>query len=56
MKLTPPKQSTFWIALVVAVVGLLGALGIVGALAPYAFWLALVAYVVLAAGNFVKGF
>lgn len=56
MKLTPPKQSTFWIALLIAVLGLLGGLGIVGALAPYAFWLALVAYIVLALGNFAKGF
>jgi hypothetical protein len=36
MKLTPPKQITFWIAVILGVLGLLGF--VVSALAPFAFW------------------
>ena len=54
MKLTPPKQSTWWISVVLFVVGLLGFF--VSALAGFQVWLFLVAYVVLAAGLMLKGF
>jgi len=56
MRLTPPKQWVFWVALVLAVVALLGALGIVGAVAPFAAWLGIAAWALLAAGNSLKGF
>ena len=55
MKLTPPKQTTFWISVVLAVLGLLGFMAIVPQLAAYAFWLVLVGFVVLALANMVKG-
>jgi hypothetical protein len=54
MKLSAPKQATFWIAVILAVLGLLGQLA-VAALAPYAFWLLLIGFVLLALGNFVAG-
>ncbi|MBX3046103.1 MAG: hypothetical protein KF701_06805 [Anaerolineales bacterium] len=56
MRLTPPKQWVFWAALVLAVVALLGALGILAFAAPYATWLAVAGWALLAAGNAVKGF
>ncbi|MCW5874578.1 MAG: hypothetical protein KIS88_08035 [Anaerolineales bacterium] len=56
MKLTPPKKWVFWAALVLAVVALLGALGVVGAIAPFATWLAIAGWALLAAGNALKGF
>lgn len=56
MKLTPPKQSTFWIALILAVLGLLGTFVSIPLVSANAFWFALLGYVVLAAGNYVKGF
>ena len=55
MKLTPPKVVTFWIAVVLAVLGLIGELGVVAALSGFAFWLAFAAFVVLALGLLVKG-
>jgi hypothetical protein len=55
MKLTPPKKSTFWISVVLAVLGLLGAVG-VSFLAPYAFWLTFVGFVILVLGLLLKGF
>jgi hypothetical protein len=55
MKLSTPKQLTFWIAVALAVLSVifkvlpaLQNLGIAG-------WLALIAFVVLAAGNVVEG-
>lgn len=55
MKLSPPKQITFWIVVALAVLSVifkivpsLGTLGIAG-------WLALLAFLVLAAGNVFEG-
>jgi hypothetical protein len=56
MKLTPPKQSTFWIALILAVLGLLSTFVAIPFVSANAFWFVLLGYVVLAAGNYVKGF
>ena len=38
MRLTPPKNTTWWIALVLGVLGLLGYSGNAGSLSIYAFW------------------
>ena len=57
MKLSTPKNITFWIAVVLAVLGLLGflvpTLPVIGG---FAFWLVLVGFVVLALGNILEGF
>ncbi len=55
MKLTPPKAITFWIAVILVVLGILAAQGILAPLSAYAFWLVVVGFVVLALGNLVKG-
>jgi hypothetical protein len=55
LKLSAPKTITFIIAVVMAVVGLLVSQGIVGALLfPPLTWL-LIAFVVLALGNLLRG-
>jgi hypothetical protein len=54
MQLSAPKQTTFWIAVILAVLALLGQLAI-AALAPYAFWILFIAFVLLALGAFVSG-
>ena len=54
MKLSAPKLTTFWIAVILAIVALLGQLAVT-ALAPYAFWIMLVAFVLLALGNYASG-
>jgi hypothetical protein len=54
MKLNPPKQTTFWISVVLAVLGLLGKFA-VAALAPYSFWLVLAGFVLLALANMTVG-
>jgi threonine/homoserine/homoserine lactone efflux protein len=55
MNLTPPKHITFWIAVVVAVVGVLASIITIPVLSGFAFWLVVVAFVILAAGNVAEG-
>jgi len=55
MKTSQPKVITWWIAVILAVVGLLANLGIVPAVASFAFWILLVGFVLLALATVVKG-
>ena len=55
MKLTPPKQITFWIAVALGVFGLLGNAGMVALFAPYAFWLVFIGLALLVVALLVKG-
>ncbi|MCJ7695267.1 MAG: hypothetical protein WA997_13220 [Anaerolineales bacterium] len=55
MRLSPPKQITWFVALALAVLALLGQTSIVGALTPYSFWLALIAAALLLLATIVKG-
>ena len=55
MNLSEPKQITFWIAVVVAVVALLAQLITIPVLSGLAFWLLLIAFIILAAGNLMEG-
>ena len=54
MDLSAPKQATFWIAVVLAILGLLGQLVTIPVLSGFAFWLLLVGFIVLAAGTAMK--
>lgn len=56
MNLNEPKVITFWIAVVVAVVALIAYIVTIPVLTGLAFWLMLIAFVILAAGNLLKGF
>ena len=55
MDLNEPKVITFWIAVVVAVVALIAYIVTIPVLSGFAFWVLLIAFIVLAAGNLVKG-
>ena len=55
MKLTPPKAVTFWIGVVLGLLGLLSFMGVFTALPIEAFWLAFLGFAVLALGLLVKG-
>ena len=55
MKLSAPKQVTFWVAVVIAVIGLLAFFNVIPGFGAYAFWLVVVGFVVLALGNTMKG-
>lgn len=55
MNLSAPKQLTFWIALILAVLGILGEFITIPLATDYSFWLVVVGFVVLAAGNMAEG-
>jgi len=54
MKLSPPKQITWFIALALAVLALLGFTGTIAAITTYSFWLALIAAGLLLLATVVK--
>ena len=54
LTLTEPKVVTFWIAVALALLGILASQGIISGLATYAFWLVVAGFVLLALGNLVK--
>jgi threonine/homoserine/homoserine lactone efflux protein len=55
MQISAPKQITFWIAVVIAVIGVIAGLASIPVLSGFAFWLVVIAFVVLALGNLVDG-
>lgn len=54
MNLTEPKVVTFWIAVILAVVGVLAFLGSIPGLSDNAFWLVVAGFVLLALANLMK--
>ena len=55
MKLNAPKQITWLIALVIAVVGLVGELVTISVISDISFWLALIAAVLLLLATYFAG-
>lgn len=55
MKLSPPTQVVWIIALILGLLGLLGALGVIAAIAGYAFWLVVAAWALLLIATIVRG-
>lgn len=55
MKLSKPKVITWWIAVILGVVGILSTILPIPALAAYAFWLLAVGFVLLVLGTALKG-
>ena len=56
MKLSAPKVVTFWIAVILAALGLLATLVTIPVLSGFAFWLVVIGFIVLAVGNLIEGF
>jgi hypothetical protein len=55
MNLNKPKVITWWIAVVLAVLGVIANLVTIPVLSGFAFWLVVIAFVLLAAANALKG-
>ena len=56
MKLSAPKNVTFWVAVVLAVLGALGTLVSIPLVSTYSFLFVIVGFVLLALGVLLKGF
>lgn len=55
MKLSAPKKMLFWIAVIIAVVGIIAKFVNIPFLSMHTFVIVLIAFIVLAIGNLVKG-
>jgi hypothetical protein len=55
MKLSAPKQITWWIAVVVGVVGIVAYLVTIPVLSAIAFWLVAAALILLVLGTYLTG-
>lgn len=47
MRLSAPKVTTWWIAVVLGALGILANLGTIAALSGYAFWLVVAGFILL---------
>jgi hypothetical protein len=54
MRLSAPKVVTFWISVALAALGFLASQGIIASLAPYAIWLLVAGFVLLALACMMK--
>ena len=55
MKLNPPKTITFWISVVLGLLGLIGSFVSIPVVSGLAFWFVFVGFALLVAGLLVKG-
>jgi hypothetical protein len=55
LKLTPPKEITFWIAVVLGLLGLFSFLGVLTLLPIEAFWLLFIGFALLVVALLMKG-
>jgi len=55
MKLNPPKMITFWIAVVLGVLGFLGNFATIPFVSANAFWFVFLGFLLLVLGLLVKG-
>lgn len=54
MKLSAPKKVTWWVALIVGVVGILANFVTIPFLSGYAFWLVVIGFVLLVLATYLK--
>lgn len=54
MKLSRPKNITWWIAVVLGVLGILATILPIASLSAYAFWLVAAGFVLLALGTILR--
>jgi hypothetical protein len=55
MKLSAPQRATWWVALIVGVVGIIAYLVTIPVLSGFAFWLVAAAFVLLILATYLKG-
>jgi len=55
MKLSAPKQVTFWVAVVIGLIGLIAGIVPIPVVSPFAFWVVVVGFVILALANLMEG-
>ena len=56
MKLSAPKNVTWWVAVVLGVLGLLGSFMTIPVISGLSFWLLFLGFAVLAVATMIEGF
>lgn len=56
MKLSKPTNTIFWIATILAALGIIGSLVTLPFISQYALWFVIVGFILLWLGNTMKGF
>ena len=56
MRLSAPKKNTWWIAVVLGVLGILGNFVAIPFVSGLAFWFVVAGFVLLALATYLKGF
>jgi uncharacterized membrane protein len=56
MRLTPPKKIVFMISLILAIISIVATFVDIPVASDYEYWIMVVAWAILAAGVFLKGF
>ncbi len=55
MKLSAPKNVTWWIAVVIGLLGFIGSLVTIPVISGLSFWLVFIGFAILAVATFVEG-
>jgi hypothetical protein len=55
MNLSPPTTAVFIVSVVLAVLAIIGTFVAIPFISGNAFWVAIIAYIILAAGNLFRG-
>ncbi len=55
MNISAPRQVTFWVAVVVAVIGMIAHFVTIPVLTGIAIWVVFLGFIILAAGNLYEG-
>jgi hypothetical protein len=55
MKLSPPKKITFWVSVILGLLGLIGTFVTIPVVSGFAFWFVFVGFALLVAGLLLKG-
>jgi hypothetical protein len=55
MNLSPPTTTVFVISLILAVLAIIGTFVAIPLISANAFWVAIIAYIILAVGNVFRG-
>lgn len=55
MKLTPPKGITFWISVILVVLGIVASFVAIPFVSTYALWFVVAGFVLLVLGLLIKG-
>jgi nicotinamide riboside transporter PnuC len=55
VNLSAPQKTTWWVALIVGIIGIIAKLVTLPVLSAFAFWILAVAFVILVLATYLKG-